>query len=98
MRARNPVSGMTMTVAMTKPVVTHAICSTVAPSADCRCGTATLTIDASIAPISVPKVTDSVTSHLLTGLGGVLVTCTPPHASLRDTLSPQGGRGGTGYA
>ena len=58
---------MTMTVAITKPVVTHVICSTVTPSEPMRCGTATLTIDASIAPISVPKVIDTVTSHLLTG-------------------------------
>ena len=52
---------------MTKPVVTQVISSTVAPSAPRRCGIATLTIDESMAPISVPKVTDSVTSHLLTG-------------------------------
>src|SRR2546430_7107872 len=66
-RARNPVSGMTMTVAMTNPVVTQVICSTVTPSDPMRCGTATLTIDASIAPISVPNVIETVTSHLLTG-------------------------------
>ena len=42
------------------------ISSTVAPSAP-ECGMATLTIDESIAPISVPKVIDMVTSHLLTG-------------------------------
>ena len=58
---------MTMTVAITKPVVTHVTCSTVTPSDPMRCGTATLTIDASIAPISVPNVMDTVTSHLLTG-------------------------------
>src|SRR5574342_1100434 len=67
MRDRNPVSGMTMTVAITNPVVTHVICSTVTPSEPVRCGTATLTIEASIAPMSVPNVIDSVTSHLLTG-------------------------------
>src|SRR5438270_191305 len=58
---------MTMTVAITKPVVTHVTCSTVTPSDPMRCGTATLTIDASIAPINVPNVMDTVTSHLLTG-------------------------------
>src|SRR5438046_217930 len=58
---------MTMTVAMTKPVVTHVICSTVTPSEPVRWGTATLTIEASMAPINVPKVIDTVTSHLLTG-------------------------------
>src|SRR5438874_3566338 len=58
---------MTMTVAITNPVVTHVICSTVTPSDPVRCGTATLTIDASIAPISVPNVIETVTSHLLTG-------------------------------
>ena len=56
-----------MTVAITNPVVTHVICSTVTPSDPVRCGTATLTIDASIAPISVPNVIETVTSHLLTG-------------------------------
>ena len=73
-RARNPVSGMTMTVAMTKPVVTHVTCSTVTPRDPMRWGTATLTIEASMAPISVPNVIETVTSHLLTGLrSGVAV-------------------------
>ena len=72
-----PVSGMTMTVAMTKPVVTHVICSMVTPSEPVRCGTATLTIEASIAPISVPKVIDTVTSHLLTGLRSCRVVVPP---------------------
>ena len=58
---------MTMTVAIAKPVVTQVISSTVAPSDPDRCGTATLTIDASIVPISVPKVMQTVTSHLLVG-------------------------------
>jgi len=58
---------MTTTVARTKPVDTQVISSTVAPTAPRRCGTATFTIDESIAPISVPKVTLTVTSHLLTG-------------------------------
>ncbi len=31
------------------------------------CGRATLTIDESIVPISVPNVIETVTSHLLTG-------------------------------
>ena len=61
------MSGMTTTVAMTNPVVTQVISSTVAPSEPDRCGVATATIEVSMAPISVPKVTDSVTSHLLTG-------------------------------
>ena len=73
---------MTTTVAMTKPVVTQVISSTVEPSAPRRCGVATATIDVSIAPISVPKVTDSVTSHLFTGgrsgtLWGTLCTALP---------------------
>src|SRR5438067_3773413 len=68
---------MTMTVAMTKPVVTHVICSTVTPSEPVRCGTATLTIEASMAPISVPKVIDTVTSHLLTGLRSPVVVAPP---------------------
>ena len=40
-----------------------------------RCGTATLTIDASIAPISVPNVIETVTSHLLTGGRRAAVCC-----------------------
>lgn len=58
------MSGMTSTVAITKPVVTHVISSMVAPTAPRRCGTATFTIDESIAPIMVPKVTEMVTTHL----------------------------------
>ena len=54
-------------MASAKPVVTHVICSTVAPRVPDRCGTATLTIEASIVPISVPNVIEIVTSHLLTG-------------------------------
>ena len=61
------MSGMTTTVAITKPVVTQVISSTVAPSEPVRCGVATVTIDVSMAPMSVPNVTDKVTSHLLTG-------------------------------
>src|SRR5712691_11453997 len=79
---------------MTKPVVTHVTCSTVTPRAPIRCGTATLTIDASIAPISVPNVIDSVTSHLLTGGRSVwtrgrarLPAVIAPHPPLRGTLS-----------
>ena len=66
-----------MTVAMTKPVVTHVICSMVTPSEPVRCGTATLTIEASMAPMSVPKVIDTVTSHLLTGLRSSRVVVPP---------------------
>src|SRR3954465_5635320 len=87
MRPRNAVSGITMTVATTKPVVTHVISSTVAPSDPVRWGVATATIDVSIAPMSVPNVTDSVTIHLLTagraaaavsGAGGAAVLTAPP--------------------
>src|SRR5579872_1930291 len=89
---------MTMTVAITNPVVTQVTCSTVTPSDPMRCGTATLTIDASIAPISVPKVIDNVTSHLLTGLRSrsdvappavraMLPAVIAPHPALRATLS-----------
>src|SRR3569623_3361495 len=65
---------MTMTVAITIPVVTQVISSTVEPSAPRRCGVATATIDVSNAPISVPNVTDRVTSHLLTGLRAAATT------------------------
>ena len=61
------MSGITITVAMAKPVVIQVISCTVAPTAPRMCGSATLTIDASMAPISVPKVTETVTSHLLVG-------------------------------
>src|SRR6185312_3347978 len=67
-RPRNAVSGITMTVAMTKPVEIHVISSSVAPTEPRMCSMATFTMDESMAPISVPNVTDTVTSHLLTGL------------------------------
>ena len=54
------MSGITTTLAITKPVVTQVISSIVAPTAPRRCGIATLTIDASMAPISVPNVTETV--------------------------------------
>src|SRR5678815_256575 len=66
-RPRNAVSGITMTFAMMKPVDTHVISSTVAPSEPRRWGVATFTIDASIVPMSVPKVTERATSHLFGG-------------------------------
>src|SRR5689334_22759219 len=66
-RPRKAVRGMITTLAITNPVVTHVISSTVAPIAPRRCGVATLTIDESIVPMSVPNVTEMVTSHLLTG-------------------------------
>ena len=56
---------MTMTVAIAKPVEIQVISWTVAPTAPRIWGSATLTIEESIAPMSVPKVTDTVTSHLL---------------------------------
>jgi hypothetical protein len=64
-----------MTVAITNPVVTQVTCSTVTPSDPMRCGTATLTIDASMAPIRVPNVIDTVTSHLLTGGRSARAVC-----------------------
>ena len=73
-RPRNAVNGITMTVAITKPVVTQVISSTVEPSAPRRCGVATATIEVSSAPISVPNVTDRVTSHLFTGLRAAAAT------------------------
>src|SRR5256885_16912207 len=88
---------MTMTVAMTKPVVTQVICSIVTPSDPVRCGTATLTIDASIAPISVPKVIDTVTSHLLTGSRSSRVVVPPDAfrvAASEGTVVILGGKAG----
>ena len=61
------MSGITITVAIAKPVVIQVISWTVAPTAPRICGSATFTIDESIAPISVPKVTETVTSHLFVG-------------------------------
>ena len=81
------MSGITSTVAMTKPVVTQVISSTVAPSAPRMCGVATSTIDESMAPISVPKVTESVTSHLFTGgRGGASWAALARGALTRATL------------
>ena len=61
---------MTSTVAIAKPVLIQVISCTVAPTAPRICGSATLTIEASIAPISVPNVTDSATIHLRWGAAG----------------------------
>src|SRR4051795_8092732 len=80
---------MTMTVAMTKPVVTQVTCSTVTPRAPVRCGTATFTIEASMAPISVPKVIDTVTSHLLTGFRSVGAVAPPAAASVTAELTDE---------
>src|SRR3954447_24307105 len=55
---------------MTKAVEIQVISSSVAPTAPRMCVRATLTIEASIAPIRVPKETDTVTSHLLVGARG----------------------------
>src|SRR6266849_8077734 len=86
---------MTMTVAITNPVVTHVICSTVTPREPMRWGTATLTIDASIAPISVPKVIESVTSHLLTGGRSVIAPPPPLRGDVARVPSPRSrGEGG----
>src|SRR5689334_12767100 len=93
-----------MTVAITKPVVTHVICSTVTPNEPMRCGTATLTIDASIAPISVPNVIEIVTSHLLTGaraagaagrvmVPAVIAESCPSPVGRRWRVAPDEGRG-----
>lgn len=56
---------MTSTVAMTNAVVIHVTSSTVALSSPRRCRMATFTIDESIAPISVPNVTEMVTTPLV---------------------------------
>src|SRR5512138_216322 len=53
-----------ITVAIAKPVVTQVISWSVAPTAPRMWGSATFTIDALIAPMSVPNVTEIVTSHL----------------------------------
>src|SRR3954462_5989231 len=58
---------MTMTLASAKPVATQVISSVVAPTPAFKCGTATLTIEASIVPMRVPKVIEMVTNHLLVG-------------------------------
>ncbi len=49
---------------MMYPVEIHVTSCTVAPSDPIMCGIATLTIDESIVPMSVPNVIDTVTSHL----------------------------------
>jgi hypothetical protein len=66
-RPKNAVSGITMTLASAYPVVIHVISWSVAPTDPRMCGNATFTMDESIVPMSVPNVTDTVTSHLLTG-------------------------------
>jgi len=48
-------------------VLIQVISSSVAPTAPRMCGSATFTIDESIAPINVPKLIAMVTTHLLTG-------------------------------
>ena len=55
---------------MAYPVLTQVTSWTLAPSEPWMCGSATFTIDASMAPISVPKLTDTVMSHLFVGLAG----------------------------
>src|SRR5262245_36337863 len=91
---------MTTTVAITNPVVTQVISSTVAPSDPVRCGVATATIDVSIAPIKVPNVTDSVTIHLLTGAragatGAMAATLMRACPRGRAGSRPAGGRART---
>src|SRR5690349_10924521 len=73
-RPKKAVSGITITVAMTKPVVAQVISCTVAPTALRSWGIATLTMDESMAPMRVPNVTDSVTSHLLVGARAGMAT------------------------
>jgi len=63
-RPRNAVSGITTTVAMTNPVVIQVISWMVAPTAPRTWGSATFTMDESMVPMSVPKLTEIVTSHL----------------------------------
>src|SRR6185503_5409358 len=58
---------------------------TVAPTAPRMCGSATLTIDASMAPISVPNEIESVTSHLFTaGRAGSSASQEGPHHPLDE--------------
>ncbi len=86
-RPRNAVRGMTTTFAMMYPVLIQVISCTVAPSDPIMCGSATETIDESIAPMSVPNVIDTVTSHLL-GLGR---TAFKPYST--ESLSRDSGPG-----
>src|ERR1035438_4076520 len=67
-RPRKAFSGITTTFAMMYPVLIQVISWKVAPSVPIMWGSATATIDESIAPMSVPNVIDTVTSHLF-GLG-----------------------------
>ncbi len=61
------MSGITSTVAIMKPVLAQVISCRVAPSEPRICDRATLTMEESMEPIRVPKDTERVTSHLLTG-------------------------------
>jgi hypothetical protein len=71
-RARTLLFGVAAApVAITKPFATQGISSIVAPTPACRWGMATFTMDASMMPINVPKVTESATSHLLWGVLGL---------------------------
>jgi len=62
---RNAVSGMTTTLAMTKPVVTQGYLLDRGPErGPRRCGTARSRSDASMVPISVPRSPQTVTHHM----------------------------------
>src|SRR5256885_16495282 len=81
---------------MTKAVEIQVISSSVAPTAPRMCVSATLTMEASIAPIRVPKETDTVTSHLLVGARAGAAS-DRGIGSERDALirrPPRAGRGG----
>jgi hypothetical protein len=58
-------------------VLIQVISCRVAPTAPRMCGSATLTIEESIAPISVPKLMETVTIHLLTGARRAVGASTP---------------------
>src|SRR4051812_4860592 len=58
---------MTRTCAIANPVEIQVISCSVAPTEPRMCPMATFTIELSMAPMRVPKVTLNVTSHLLTG-------------------------------
>src|SRR5512133_1333877 len=78
---------MTMTVAIANPVEIQVISWTVAPTAPRICGSATFTIDESIAPMSVPNVTETVTSHLF-GTGRAAAIGAESVAVLTGVLPP----------
>jgi hypothetical protein len=80
---------MTRTVATTKPVEIQVISSSVAPTAPRMWVRATLTMLASMAPIKVPKLTETVTSHLLTGSRSSAATAGKGRARVDITRAPR---------